>query len=203
MGAGDSGAASRVTRVRGSGRRGRGIREVRAKICYCGEIVLLTDLFEPFRVAAEHDRLVRHEGVRQRAVPMLLARDLSWLTIRSSRRAHRPELRFLSVLRADLRTKPTINWPCAPYMRAVRTAKIGVDSQYCRRARRHFARPCLDWSERRPHLAGALGAGIASALLDRQWLRRARTARGIEVTSQGSAACAVPSASISNSAPWT
>jgi hypothetical protein len=66
---------------------------------------------------------------------------------------------------------------------------------------RHFARPCLDWSERRPHLAGALGAGIASALLDRQWLRRARTARGIEVTSQGSAAYAVPSASISNSAP--
>jgi hypothetical protein len=49
-------------------------------------------------------------------------------------------------------------------MRAVRTAKIGVDSQYCRRARRHFARPCLDWSERRPHLAGALGAGIASGI---------------------------------------
>jgi hypothetical protein len=42
---------------------------------------------------------------------------------------------------------------------------------------------------------------VASALLDRQWLRRARTARGIEVTSQGSAAYAVPSASISNSAP--
>lgn len=62
---------------------------------------------------------------------------------------------------------------------------IGVDLERCRRARRHFARPCLDWSERRPHLAGALGAAIAGALFDLEWLRRAGTGRGLQVTSQG------------------
>ncbi|HEX8005487.1 MAG TPA: winged helix-turn-helix domain-containing protein [Trebonia sp.] len=64
-------------------------------------------------------------------------------------------------------------------------AGIGIDLPSCRRARRHFARPCLDWSERRPHLAGALGAAIASALLDREWLRRAGAGRGVEVTDKG------------------
>jgi DNA-binding transcriptional ArsR family regulator len=62
---------------------------------------------------------------------------------------------------------------------------IGVDVDSCRRARRHFARPCLDWTERRPHLAGALGAGITGALLDRQWLRRNGTGRGLRITDQG------------------
>jgi DNA-binding transcriptional ArsR family regulator len=64
-------------------------------------------------------------------------------------------------------------------------AGIGVDLERCRRARRHFARSCLDWSERRPHLAGALGAAITRALLDMEWLRRAGTGRGVQVTSQG------------------
>lgn len=64
-------------------------------------------------------------------------------------------------------------------------AAIGVDIEGCRRARRHFARSCLDWTERRPHLAGSLGAGVTSALLDREWLRRAGAGRGLTVTSQG------------------
>ena len=64
-------------------------------------------------------------------------------------------------------------------------AKIGVDLESCRHARRHFARPCLDWSERRPHLAGALGAAVTRALLDRQWLRSAGTGRGLQLTSLG------------------
>jgi DNA-binding transcriptional ArsR family regulator len=64
-------------------------------------------------------------------------------------------------------------------------AAIGVDIEGCRRARRHFARSCLDWTERRPHLAGSLGAGVTSVLLDREWLRRAGAGRGLTVTSQG------------------
>lgn len=64
-------------------------------------------------------------------------------------------------------------------------AGIGVDLERCRQARRHFARSCLDWSERRPHLAGALGAAITHALLDMEWLRKAGTGRGLQVTSQG------------------
>ncbi|HEY3867758.1 MAG TPA: winged helix-turn-helix domain-containing protein [Actinocrinis sp.] len=70
-----------------------------------------------------------------------------------------------------------------PGVRAL--TSLGVDLQGCRRSRRHFARPCLDWTERRPHLAGALGAAVAGALLDRQWLRRTGAGRGVEVTGAG------------------
>jgi hypothetical protein len=64
-------------------------------------------------------------------------------------------------------------------------AGIGVDLECCQRARRRFARSCLDWSERRQHLAGALGAAITRTLLDMEWLRPAGTGRGLQVTSQG------------------
>ncbi|HKD90063.1 MAG TPA: winged helix-turn-helix domain-containing protein [Streptosporangiaceae bacterium] len=70
-----------------------------------------------------------------------------------------------------------------PGIRAL--AEIGIDLERCRQARRHFARSCLDWSERRQHLAGALGAAITRTLLDMEWLRRAGTGRGLQVTSQG------------------
>jgi DNA-binding transcriptional ArsR family regulator len=64
-------------------------------------------------------------------------------------------------------------------------ASLTVEVAACRQARRQFARSCLDWTEREPHLAGALGAAITSALLDRGWLRRPGTGRGLVVTSQG------------------
>jgi DNA-binding transcriptional ArsR family regulator len=64
-------------------------------------------------------------------------------------------------------------------------AVMGVDVPGCRRARRHFARSCLDWSERRPHLAGAVGAGLTTAFLDHGWLRKAGTGRGLAVTDAG------------------
>ena len=38
--------------------------------------------------------------------------------------------------------------------------EFGVDVEACRRSRRQFARPCLDWTQRRMHLAGALGAAV-------------------------------------------
>lgn len=62
---------------------------------------------------------------------------------------------------------------------------IGVDVDACRKARRHFARPCLDWSERRAHLAGALGAAMSTALLEGKWLRRTATGRGVQITDKG------------------
>jgi DNA-binding transcriptional ArsR family regulator len=64
-------------------------------------------------------------------------------------------------------------------------AEIGVDVASCERSRRHFARTCMDWSERRMHLAGALGAATATAMIDRGWLCRAGTGRGVRVTSTG------------------
>ncbi|MBX6376540.1 MAG: winged helix-turn-helix transcriptional regulator [Acetobacteraceae bacterium] len=53
-----------------------------------------------------------------------------------------------------------------------RLAALGLDLDAARQARR-FACDCMDWSERRPHLAGGLGRELAQALLRRGWLRRA------------------------------
>jgi hypothetical protein len=53
------------------------------------------------------------------------------------------------------------------------------------RKRRTFARACLDWSERRPHLGGALGAAVAGALLRQDWLRRTPNDRVLTVTPTG------------------
>jgi DNA-binding transcriptional ArsR family regulator len=53
------------------------------------------------------------------------------------------------------------------------------------RTRRAYARACLDWSERRPHLAGALGAAIADALLERRWVARVPKTRALRVTDAG------------------
>jgi DNA-binding transcriptional ArsR family regulator len=65
---------------------------------------------------------------------------------------------------------------------------LGVDLAGARRSRRIFARPCLDWTERRYHLAGALGAALAAALLERAWYCRQGAGRGLEVTAAGAEA---------------
>lgn len=54
-----------------------------------------------------------------------------------------------------------------------------------RARRRAFARPCLDWTERRPHLAGALGAGLADRLLELEWVRRIPATRAVRITPLG------------------
>ena len=67
---------------------------------------------------------------------------------------------------------------------------LGVDVAAARAQRRSFARSCLDWSERRPHLAGSLGAAVATTLLDRRWLVRRPADRGLTVTAEGRAGLA-------------
>jgi DNA-binding transcriptional ArsR family regulator len=62
---------------------------------------------------------------------------------------------------------------------------LGVDIDAARGQRRSFARPCPDWTERRPHLAGALGAALTSRLLDRGWFQRRPGGRGLAVTARG------------------
>lgn len=54
--------------------------------------------------------------------------------------------------------------------------------------RRALARPCLDWSERRPHLAGTLGAALLQQFLALGWLRRGAQARAVVLTPGGQAA---------------
>ncbi len=63
--------------------------------------------------------------------------------------------------------------------------RLGVDVDGARAKRRLFARACLDWSERRPHLAGALGAGLAARLFELDWLERSGRPREIRVTAGG------------------
>lgn len=53
-----------------------------------------------------------------------------------------------------------------------------------------FCRPCLDWSERRPHIAGAVGAAMCDCFLKRGWIRRMEGTRAIAVTPPGRAALA-------------
>jgi len=62
---------------------------------------------------------------------------------------------------------------------------VGVDIEAARTSRRRFACACLDWSERRPHLAGALGAGVLQAALDRKWIVRDLDSRALQVTRAG------------------
>ncbi|MDH3596500.1 MAG: helix-turn-helix domain-containing protein [Rhodospirillales bacterium] len=64
-------------------------------------------------------------------------------------------------------------------------ARVGLDLKAVRAQRRIFARQCLDWSERRPHLGGALGAAFAARCLAGKWIRRAPEGRKVVMTPAG------------------
>jgi DNA-binding transcriptional ArsR family regulator len=68
--------------------------------------------------------------------------------------------------------------------------ELGLDVETARAQRRAFARACVDWTERRPHLAGSLGAELARAFLGRDWLRRRPHDRALIVTEAGREALA-------------
>jgi DNA-binding transcriptional ArsR family regulator len=61
----------------------------------------------------------------------------------------------------------------------------GIDTAVLQRQRRNFSRTCLDWTERRPHLAGSLGAALLQMMFDQQWLRRMPHTRAVQVTPKG------------------
>jgi DNA-binding transcriptional ArsR family regulator len=64
-------------------------------------------------------------------------------------------------------------------------ADFGVHLDDVRRGRRTFCRPCVDWSERRLHLAGSLGAALASRCLDLGWVGRVRNSRALKISAAG------------------
>ncbi|VTY36105.1 Transcriptional activator HlyU [Xylophilus ampelinus] len=68
---------------------------------------------------------------------------------------------------------------------------MGLDVQAARRARRRFACACLDWSERRPHLGGALGAALLQLALRRGWLRQDLDGRALLLTPRAQREAAV------------
>ena len=61
---------------------------------------------------------------------------------------------------------------------------FGLTVEAARPAKRLLCRPCLDWSERRPHLAGRLGAALQERLFGLGWLERS-SGRAVVVTSVG------------------
>lgn len=62
---------------------------------------------------------------------------------------------------------------------------LGVDVDQARQLRRRFAFACLDWSERRSHLGGAMGAALLKLALSRKWVVQDLDSRALAVTNQG------------------
>jgi hypothetical protein len=61
----------------------------------------------------------------------------------------------------------------------------GIDTDLALRQRRTFCRPCMDWSERRHHLAGSLGAALLSRVCDLGWAKRDKASRVVRFTASG------------------
>lgn len=68
---------------------------------------------------------------------------------------------------------------------AVALGALGIDVEATRTLRRRFACACVDWSERRPHLGGALGAAVLMLALKRRWVVQDADSRALSVTRLG------------------
>lgn len=68
---------------------------------------------------------------------------------------------------------------------AAALARLELQTDLVARGRRPLARPCPDWTERRPHLGGALGVALAERLLERRWLVRLGGTRAVHLTPRG------------------
>jgi DNA-binding transcriptional ArsR family regulator len=64
-------------------------------------------------------------------------------------------------------------------------AAMGIDVDALRSLRRRFAYGCIDWSERRPHIGGALGKAILDAVLKRKWFLQDLDSRALRLTAVG------------------
>jgi DNA-binding transcriptional ArsR family regulator len=64
-------------------------------------------------------------------------------------------------------------------------ASLGIDLAAIRLMRRRFAYACLDWSERQPHIGGALGAALLKTAVKRRWVIQDLDSRALSVTRFG------------------
>jgi DNA-binding transcriptional ArsR family regulator len=62
---------------------------------------------------------------------------------------------------------------------------LGIDLGRVRGAKRRYCRSCIDWTERRHHLSGAVGAALAQVFLERGWVARVQDSRALTVTAGG------------------
>lgn len=77
------------------------------------------------------------------------------------------------------------SWRLAPGAESACAGALGLDLRMDRRSRRPAARPCPDWTERTPHLAGRFGAAVLDSLLVAGWVSRLPDSRALEVTEHG------------------
>jgi len=66
-------------------------------------------------------------------------------------------------------------------------SELGLDLTAPTKSRRVFCRPCLDWTERRYHLAGHVGACLLRLCGERGWITRHRDSRAVTITPAGAA----------------
>ena len=62
---------------------------------------------------------------------------------------------------------------------------LGIDWAALGQSRRLFARRCIDWSERKPHIGGAFGAAMANRFMELNWIRRGQEIRAVYLTNDG------------------
>jgi hypothetical protein len=63
--------------------------------------------------------------------------------------------------------------------------ELGIDTRVAGKGRRHLCRACLDWTERRPHVGGAIGAALAERWLALGWIARTKDSRAVTMTPEG------------------
>jgi len=61
----------------------------------------------------------------------------------------------------------------------------GIDLAALQQRRRPISRPCPDWTERRHHIAGSLGAALATHWFDHRWIRHRPNGRGLDLPDTG------------------
>ncbi|QSB28059.1 helix-turn-helix transcriptional regulator [Flavobacterium sp. CLA17] len=62
---------------------------------------------------------------------------------------------------------------------------FGINLEDLKKQRRLFLKPCLDWSERKNHIAGSIGASLLDKMIADDWLRRTKDSRAIQITGKG------------------
>ncbi|MGF7041074.1 ArsR/SmtB family transcription factor [Mucilaginibacter lappiensis] len=63
--------------------------------------------------------------------------------------------------------------------------ELGINTEQLKTAKRPLALKCIDWTEKRPHLAGSLGAALLQYFLKEGWFRRVYQKRNLQITSKG------------------
>jgi len=62
---------------------------------------------------------------------------------------------------------------------------FGIDLKEAQKQKRIFLKPCLDWSERRNHIAGSIGALLLNKMITEDWFRRNKNSRAVTITGKG------------------